>query len=137
LSHRYTGETRYLEASLRLARKFIDQLDDEFIPGWDFRLPAGAPKLRDSSAAAITVCGLQELMNLHAADPQLASTAKLLLARLCSDTYLDQDENVPGLLKNAQAGFSEHMAINCYSSWGDYFLTEALSRELRGSGTFW
>jgi unsaturated chondroitin disaccharide hydrolase len=32
MSYRYTGDTKYLDASLRLARKFIAQLDAEVVP---------------------------------------------------------------------------------------------------------
>jgi unsaturated chondroitin disaccharide hydrolase len=137
LSHRYTGEARFLDASLRLARNFISRLDNELVPQWDFKLPDGTPKLRDSSASAITICGLQELISMKVADQQLAAMVTPLLARLCEKTTLDRDKDCPGLLRNAQTGFSENVAINGYSSWGDYFLMEALSREVGASGTFW
>src|SRR5208283_5044043 len=56
LSHRYTGDKKYLDASLRLARKFNRELNGDALPVWDFKLPSGEAPLRDSSAAAIVVC---------------------------------------------------------------------------------
>jgi len=53
LSHRYTGDRKYLDASLRLARKFTQLLGADPIPVWDFRLPAGEARLRDTSAGAV------------------------------------------------------------------------------------
>jgi unsaturated chondroitin disaccharide hydrolase len=137
LSHRYTGEARYLEVSLRLARNFMDQLDDEIVPVWDFKLPAGAPVVRDSSAAAVVVCAFQELIALGVNDPQIASTSDLLLSRLCDDHYLNREDNCPGVLKDGQVGFTGNEGINAYSSWGDYYLTEALSRKSGVNETFW
>ena len=132
LSYRYTGDKKYLEASRRLAKKFISNLDDEVVPVWDFRLPAGEPPLRDSSAAAVAVCAFQELLK-HGEDRLIASTKRALLNRLCSNDYLNSDLKCRGVLKNGQIG----RAKNAYTSWGDYFLMEALIVELRARATFW
>lgn len=131
LSHRYTGERRYLEAAVRVARKFIAQLDDEVVPVWDFRLPSGAPRIRDASAAAVAVCGFQELQQIGAADESIRAAKDALLARICSDAYLDTTETCRGVLKSA---YGNQVA---YSSWGDYFLMEALDRELNQGETLW
>ena len=131
MSYRYTGHQRYLEASLRLARKFIAQLDAGVVPVWDFRLPANAAAVRDASAAAVAVCGLQELQKLGAADAQILKTKDALLNRLCSEEYLSTDDGCCGVLRSA---YGNKVA---YSSWGDYFLMEALVRELHQNPTWW
>ena len=124
LSHRYTGDPKYLEVSLRLARKFIAQLDAEIVPQWDFRLPRGSLPVRDASAAAVVVCGFQELQKLGAADALILKSKDALLARLCGADYLDTTSACRGVLKSA---YGDKVA---YSSWGDYFMMEALAREL-------
>lgn len=131
LSYRHTRAEKYLALSLRLARRFLAELDSEIIPLWDFRLPDGSEPVRDASAAAIVVCGLQELAHHGVTEPGLLNAKEALLARLCCDDYLDYDENCPGVLKGA---FGDKHA---YSSWGDYFLMEALSRELGVGESFW
>jgi unsaturated chondroitin disaccharide hydrolase len=131
LSHRYTGEPRYLEAALRVARKFIAQLDEDIVPVWDFRLPPGAPRVRDASAAAVAVCGFQELQKLGAADESIRNAKDALLERICRADYLDTTETCRGVLKSA---YGNEVA---YSSWGDYFLMEALARELEVSDGWW
>jgi len=83
------------------------------------------------------VCGLQELYQLGADDLRLSTAAKQMLARLCDNDYLDQNKDCPGVLKNAQVGYSVGMAENAYSSWGDYYLMEALSRQLKMGEVFW
>jgi unsaturated chondroitin disaccharide hydrolase len=93
--------------------------------------------LRDSSAAAVAVCGFQELEKHGVADVLIVKTKEALLNRLCSDDYLDSDDSCPGVLKDGQVGDKAVMAKNVYTSWGDYYLMEALSRELFRTKKFW
>jgi unsaturated chondroitin disaccharide hydrolase len=131
LSYGYTHDIKYLDAALRLAKKFISELDDEVVPVWDFRLPAEEESIRDASAAVVAVCGFQELAKHQVADSVFLKTKHALLDRVCSNKYLDDNESCPGVLKSA---YGNKVA---YSSWGDYFLMEALSRELEMGETFW
>jgi unsaturated chondroitin disaccharide hydrolase len=136
LSHRYTRDARYRAVALRLARKFVQNSKAEVVPVWDFKLPPGQERRRDASAGAIAVCGLQELAR-GAGEDWLAGAARRLLHRLCQPDYLDADETRLGILKLAQVGCKAGQARNAYASWGDYFLMEALSRELVMGETFW
>jgi unsaturated chondroitin disaccharide hydrolase len=131
LSYRYTKDPKYLDAALRVTRKFIAELDDQVMPLWDFRLPPNAAQVRDASAAAVAVCGLQELQRLNAADAPIVKIKEALLQRLCSAEYLDPNEDCPGVLRSAYGN------LPAYSSWGDYFFMEALSRELFQTETWW
>jgi unsaturated chondroitin disaccharide hydrolase len=131
LIHGYTREASYLEAATRLARKFIAHLDEEVIPVWEFKPRANTPRIRDASAASIAVCALQELLK-HTNDAPLAAAKRRLLVRLCSEDYLDFHVTCPGVQRNGQVGDgTKGGAQNVYTSWGDYFLMEALSRELQ------
>jgi len=131
LSYTYTRDVKYLDASLRLAKKFIRQLDQEVVPVWDFRLPANAEPVRDTSAAVIAVCGFQELAKHQVADLEILKTKQALLDHVCSEDYLNFNDACPGVLKSA---YGDKAA---YSSWGDYFLMEALATELKLGETFW
>jgi unsaturated chondroitin disaccharide hydrolase len=131
LSYSYTRDQKYLDAAVRLAKKFIAQLDEEVVPVWDFRLPANAQPIRDASAAAVAVCGFQELAKHHIADFRFLKTKNALIDRICQKDHLDFNESCPGVLKTAYGN------KNAYSSWGDYFLMEALSRELQIGESFW
>jgi unsaturated chondroitin disaccharide hydrolase len=136
LSYGYTRDQKYLDASLRLARKFIANLDDEIVPLWDFKLTPAAPKIRDASAASVAICGFQELAKHQVADFGILKAKRALLDRLCSKDYLNYDESCPGLQKYGLVGDRNKMGKNAYTSWGDYYLMEALSREL-GFGESW
>ena len=130
LSYRYTRDQQYLDVALRLAKKFITELDDEEVPAWNFRLPAGAKRVRDTSAAMVAVCGFQELAKHRVADFDILNAKYMLLGRVCTG-YLDFNDDCPGILKSA---YGDKPA---YSSWGDYFLMEALARELFGFDGYW
>jgi unsaturated chondroitin disaccharide hydrolase len=138
LSYRYTGDQRYLAAALRLARKFNQELNGDDIPVWDFRLPPGVAPLRDSSAAAVVVCAYQELDKLGAGDALISKTKDSLLQHLCTTSFLNSDPACRGILRHGQVGCSDvNRARNAYTSWGDYFLMEALARELHQVEPFW
>src|ERR1039457_6995213 len=131
LSYGYTRNQKYLDAAVRLARKFIAQLDKEVVPVWDFRLPGNAQPVRDASAAVVAVCGFQELTKHHGADLEILKAKHALLDRVCSEDYLDSNDACPGVLKSAYGD------KNAYSSWGDYFLMEALAAELFQFDGWW
>jgi unsaturated chondroitin disaccharide hydrolase len=148
IAHRYTGDKKYLDASLRLARKFNHELNGDLLPVWDFRLRAGEAPLRDTSAAAIVVCGYQELEKLGAlaapersgggADALIRKTKRSLLENLCAEKNLNFDESCPGVLRDGQVGADgPGSAQNAYMTWGDYYLMEALDRELNLGETWW
>jgi unsaturated chondroitin disaccharide hydrolase len=138
IAHRYTGDKKYLDASLRLARKFNRELDGDAIPVWDFKLPAGEAPLRDTSAAAVVVCAYQELEKLGAADALITKTKESLLQNLCAEKFLNFDESVPGVLRDGQVGANgPGSAQNACMTWGDYYLMEALDRELHKGETWW
>lgn len=138
LAYRYTGDKKYLDASLRLARKFIQLIGEDGIPVWDFKLPAGEAPLRDTSAAAVVVCAFQELEKLGADDALIFKTRRSLLQNLCTDKFLNFDQACPGILRDGQVGSDgPGSAQNVYVSWGDYYLMEGLERELHQSETWW
>jgi unsaturated chondroitin disaccharide hydrolase len=131
LNYGYTQRKEYLDASVRLAMKFISHLDDEIVPWNDFYEAPHPARLRDSSAAAIVVCGFQELARHGADNASIANARQSLMAKLCSDDWLNRDEACFGVQRGGQGGG------NGYTSWGDYFLMEALCRELSQEETFW
>lgn len=138
IAYRYTGDKKYLDASLRLTRKFNLKLNGDAIPAWDFKLPAGEAPLRDASAAAIVVCGYQELEKLGAADALISKTRESLLQNLCTNKYLNFDETCSGVLCEGQVNaYGPGTAANAYMTWGDYYLMEALDRELHKNDSWW
>jgi len=133
LAYRFTHDARYLDISNRLAKKFIALLDSEIVPLWDFKVKTD---IRDSSAASVAAAALYELASHCVEKNHYAEIADQLLSKLAKD-YVDYNEAVPGVLSRAQIGHGVGKARNAYTSWGDYFLMEALARRLHNQPTFW
>lgn len=137
LAYRHTHDAAHLEAATRLAHRFAALLDEELVPVWDFSTAEmNGDRLRDSSAAAIAVCGLDELTS-HRPDAALTKLAEKLLTRLCSADYLDDSGRCPAVLRGAQVGDGLGRARNACASWGDYFFMEALARRVHGARSYW
>ncbi len=143
LAYRHTGDLQYLHASQNITRKFISYLDEEMIPVWDFRLSPESVLLRDSSAAAIAACAIQELEDMEAADAEMIGVKHQLIDRMLSPDYFNADPAVRGFLKHGEIGDGAdearhfYRARNAYTSWGDYYLMEALGRELGLTVNWW
>ena len=137
MGYRYTGDERYLDASLRVSRKFVSLLDSEVVPIWDFRLSPDEKQIRDSSAAAVAACAIQELESLGKSEAALTMAKKALLNRLMSLDYFDADPTCRGVLKLGEVGDGVGKARAAYTSWGDYYFMEALGRELGIPVTWW
>jgi unsaturated chondroitin disaccharide hydrolase len=86
----------------------------------------------------VVVCGYQELEKLGVSDVLISKTKESLLSSLCTEAYLNFDEACPGILKDGQVGSNgPGSAQNAYMTWGDYYLMEALDRELHQGETWW
>ena len=136
LAHRYTSDPGYLKISRRLARKFISLLDPEIVPLWDFRAKPENCPIRDSSAASIAASAFYELDQFVPDQSEYRQIADRLLTKLCKN-YLDTNESIPGLIKDAQVGEGVGRAKNAYASWGDFYFMEALTRRLHPLPTYW
>jgi unsaturated chondroitin disaccharide hydrolase len=143
LSYRYTGEIRFLEASLRVARFFVSRLPEDGIPYWDFFLPEDALKAmpRDSSAAAIAASGLLELAEScgqrgDAEDAAWCWTVAEHLARSLCERCADWDGG-EGMLLHATGYYARGVFVDESLIYGDYFFAETLAK-LRGRNpSFW
>jgi unsaturated chondroitin disaccharide hydrolase len=58
LSYHHTGQDRFLATARDVAEYFLDELPADHVPPWDFDADED---IRDTSAAAIGACGLQQL----------------------------------------------------------------------------
>ncbi len=140
LSYRYTKNEAYIDKFYKMTDFFIDNLPQDLVPYWDFHFKDGSDQSKDSSAAAIAVCGMLEMAkyleeekakyyrewafkilhslieNYSVTDPSI-SNAQLLHGVYCksSDFNPCRDRNVDEA-----------------NVWGDYFYMEALVRALDG-----
>lgn len=141
LSYRYTGDERYLESARRAARYFLDHLKGDLVAYWDFDAPIEADTPRDSSASAIAVCGMLEIVShLEESDPErriLADAAQAVMQALVERCATIGDSEAEGLLRHGSYHVRGHMGPDDYMIWGDYYYLEALLRLERGIPGYW
>ncbi|TKI04316.1 glycoside hydrolase family 88 protein [Martelella alba] len=140
LSYLYTGDRRLVALSQRLANYFLNRLPDDQVCYWDLAL-SGNGVLRDSSAAAIAVCGLLELVkHLPVTDPDRATyqeRALQMMQSLIRFYRVRPGSPEQGLLKHAVYHLAGGKGVDECCSWGDYFYVEALTRLTQSWSLYW
>lgn len=129
LGFHHTGDTTQPELARRLAHYFLNRLPEDYVCYWDLIFTSQDNAFRDTSAAAIAVCGLAELLSiLPLTDPLRPAyhNAITLIMRNLSTHYFASAQD--GLLREGVYNFGRHMGINEPNLWGDYFYFEALVR---------
>lgn len=129
IAYNHTDNREYLELSVRLAKKYISELDESLIPVWDFRLPKDKSLNRDTSAAAISACAFIELAK-HDNSVDWISYADRILESLSDKTYIDDDISVSGVLRGSNG-------CNHYWVCGDYYFMEAIFKRLKSTIGYW
>lgn len=140
LSYIYTGDAQMVALSKRLANYFINRLPEDAVCHWDLALvDTGA--LRDSSSAAIAVCGLLELVkHLPLTDPdreRYQQWAMRIMSSLNKNYLAEKEEATTGLLKHAVYHLASNKGVDECCSWGDYFYVEALARFSQSWKLYW
>lgn len=124
LAAQWCDEPVFLEAARQTAVYFLSNLPPDKIPFWDFRLATRQPRYRDSSAAAIAICGLLRIAELSNDSAMRASGEELLTALIthCFET----DPAGQGLLKHGALHIPKGWTPDGSLIFGDYFFLEAL-----------
>ena len=133
----YTGESAYADLASKLANYYLRRLEDDHVPRWDFDAPAD--DVRDSSAAAIAACGLDELARLlPTADDRARQyrNAALAILESLAENYVTDPDASNGLLAEGAYHRTEGDFDEC-CVWGDYFYVEGLVRATRQWKRYW
>ena len=134
----YTDDGRYADLSARLSNHYLSRVEDDHVPRWDFDAPADRD-YRDTSAAAIAACGLDELARrLPLADRRASGYRNAALATLGSlaADYTTEGLDSNGLLTEGAYDPNEGDYDEC-TIWGDYFYVEGLVRATRQWSRYW
>ncbi|GAB2455866.1 glycoside hydrolase family 88 protein [Xylanimonas ulmi] len=140
LNAQATGDARLLRAAERCADYLLAHLPADGVPYWDLVFTSG-DEPRDSSAAAIAVCGLHELAPLVNAErsERYSSAARDILRSLVKG-YTPGADGVrsDALLLHSVYSAPGGVGVDEGSLWGDYFYLEALVRHcVTGWRRYW
>ncbi len=140
LSYLYTGDTSFLDAASRLADYFIAHLPKDKVCYWDLIFTSGEEE-RDSSAAAIAVCGLLELSKqLPLSNPKkdrYNRVAAEILVSLANNYTTKNTLASNGILLHAVYSKPDNKGVDECNIWGDYFYLEALMRMYKSWYPYW
>lgn len=140
LAFRYNREARLVELSTQLADYFLARLPADGVCCWDLVFTDDDTE-RDTSAAAIAVCGLLEMARqLPLLDPRRAgyeARAESMMLSLIEHYSLPEDDPSDGLLSNAVYHMPKGIGVNERCLWGDYFYLEGLMRLSRTWEPYW
>ena len=105
------------------------------LPLLDFRQPA-EPVWYDSSAAAITACGLIEIAKcVDEFEAPMYERAAIQLLRACEE-HCNWDEDTMWILGMGSGSYDAKPGIHAPWVWSDYYLTEALMKLYGNDGKF-
>jgi len=131
LTRIYKDDALAIEACKKMLNFFLNRLPEDYVPYWDLVFTKG-DEPRDSSAAAIAVCGIMELIKfIPDSDPdkELYENAAINIMESLYENYrANIDEKSNGLLLHAVANKNSGNGVDECNSWGDYFYMEALVR---------
>lgn len=145
LSYRYTKNPAYIALFERVTDYFIAHLPENLIPYWDFIFTDGSDESRDSSAAAIAVCGMLEMAEYLPQDKAQYYTgvAKRLMKALVEQCAANSPAQSDGQLLHGVYGIKtphndciNHGIDEC-NLWGDYYYVEALTRLHQKWNPYW
>jgi unsaturated chondroitin disaccharide hydrolase len=136
LAHRETGDPTLLDAARRCADYFVAHLPADHVAYWDLVLTEGTLAERDSSAAAIAVCGLDELARLLPDDDPARAGYRAAADDILGSLAAGYTPGAPvagevgPLLLHGVYDLPKGVGVDEGNLWGDYYYLEALVRRL-------
>lgn len=136
LSYRYLRKEEYITIFKRITDYFIEHLPEDLVPFWDFDFTDGSTEPRDSSAAAIAVCGMLEMIKYlpeQEARYYGDMAERILLSLIHNYSVEDTDHSNGQLLHGTYSKSSPYNTcpdngVDECNAWGDYYYLEALMR---------
>jgi hypothetical protein len=126
-TYKYTNDTRFLAIAEKSAEYFINRLQSDFVPIWDFDAPTGSIyQPRDTSAAAVAACAFLELYTLTSKQNYF-DVAEKMLESLAENYRADVNPNyrIPAILVNGTVFFNSN-DFDTSITYGDYYFLKAL-----------
>lgn len=141
LNYRYTDRKEAFQLYRGMTNYFLNRLPADDVCYWDLIFSDGSDQPKDSSAAAVAVCGMEEMNRcLPETEPnkEVYHRAMHRILRSLIENYANR-EHQPGQAMLLHGVYSWHSGkgVDVGNIWGDYFYTEALIRFLKGWHPYW
>lgn len=140
LNYMYNPSERTVKYYEAMTNYFINRMPNDNICYWDLIFTDGDGHLKDSSAAAIAICGILEMQkylpetnefkrqHLYAANNMIKSLMK---------NYHNEIEKGNGILMHGVYSWHSKKGFDECNIWGDYYYFEALIRYIKDFRPYW
>lgn len=130
----YTKNVYIKDAQRAAVYYMLNHLPEDLIPYWDYTFRSGSEP-RDSSAAAIAVCGMldmaSQLPENSAQRLVYESAAAQIMEAIIDKCTTDIGVEYDGLIHSVTHGKPQNLAVGECAPYADYFYLEALARYLK------
>lgn len=141
LNYHYTRDDSAFNLFEGMANYFLNRLPEDDVCYWDLIFGDGSGQSRDSSAAAVAVCGFHEMGKyLPETDPD-KETYKYAMHRILRSlmTHYTNPDGKPGepVLLHGVYSWHSGKGVDEGNIWGDYYYMEALVRFWKDWNLYW
>ena len=141
LNYKYTRDDSAFNLFEGMANYFLNRLPEDDVCYWDLIFTDGSGQSRDSSAAAVAVCGIHEMLkSLPEVEPDKGTyrSAMHRILRSLMEDYArpGMREGDPVLLHGVYSWHSGK-GVDEGNIWGDYYYMEALTRFHKDWNLYW
>ena len=134
IAYSYTHDTKIMEAQRDVTYYMLNHLPEDLIPYWDYEFTSG-DESRDSSAAAIAVCGMLDMAEMLPEDSAqrlvYESAAAQIMEALIDKHTGSIGVEYDGLINGVTHAKPQGHGIEECAPYADYFYLEALARYLK------
>ena len=135
LAYSYLKDEKFVDLFKRVTNYFLNHLPSDNICYWDLVFDENSGEERDTSAAAIAVCGMLEMIKyLPDLDPDkkiYQNAVNAIMKSLITKYTTKNIEYSNGLLTEAVYSKPNGSGVDECCIWGDYFYMEALVRIMK------
>lgn len=135
LAYSYLKDEKFVDLFKRVTNYFLNHLPSDNICYWDLVFDENSGEERDTSAAAIAVCGMLEMIKyLPDSDPDkkiYQNAVNAIMKSLITKYTTKNIEYSNGLLTEAVYSKPNGSGVDECCIWGDYFYMEALVRIMK------
>lgn len=141
LTYRIIKDPACLDLFKGVTHHFLNRLPEDRVSYWDLIFNDGSGQARDSSATAIAVCGIHEMLKYLPEvdkDKEVYKYAMHTMLRSLMEDYANKDVKPGGpLLLHGVYSWHSGKGVDEGNIWGDYYYLEALLRFYKDWELYW
>lgn len=141
LNYVYTKDQGAIDLYKGVTNYYLNRLPKDNVCYWDLIFGDGDNHVKDSSAAAIAVCGMHEMNKFLPETDEYKEVYRLamhsILRSLIENYVAKENEDSDALLLHGVYGWHRNNGVDEGNTWGDYFYLEALMRFYKDWELYW